>query len=942
MSKGADFFTFDDNFLTELAGSAFLLKQAEILYKANAVEACEWDFPLLSGQVVWAEQSYYPKLNLKSRVLPECKCPCSRGRKGNICEHALALCFYMQANAQKAVAVKIPEARLEVRGLQLSKLKGEPLSFIIHLPPNLHLVAPKDAILCKFEAVIQGSRKPLEEINRGRAYHLESPAYEIAALLENWCQGEYWSLLQLTRERLLRILQIVKGQSIVFFKDPNQPLVGVQFQEVMDVLEKAVPAAIVKSVPQKSILQLNREATGEEASHHLILDGSFEYLKISLPGRSSLIYYPALDLLKQHGFILDAKSQVWWLRDRYKILQFLANHYQKLVEDWKAILKDSFKAKAEQLHFVNILTKTKEDAGCLEVEVKLDLDEVPLSVVQQVLHKGQFFIEYNEKIYLMPQSTIAKLAEAEQLLAGDLDCGSAPSLKKKLKMERVVELMEGFEELSINFNPPEEWAERAQALTDRSKLQAAPFSNKLSNTLRPYQHLGVAWMWHLYKNCLGGVLADEMGLGKTVQALALLTAIYGKSISKPSLIVCPAGLIYNWKKEAEIFCPELKMRIHHREQRVSELDVIDQSSVIITSYNTLARDAAFFEKLDFEIIIADEAQHIKNRKTLNAKALIKLKAQSRFVLTGTPIENSMEDLRSLFEFLMPGYLSHMPAQMKMSDREWHYKRIRAKTIPYILRRSKAMVAPELPEKIEQTIYCKLEPRQQALYEKYRIQTENEIASLEYAGVSSGRIQLAIFKQILRLRQICADPRVLDRHLEVNDSAKLGVLKELLEESLDGDHRVLIFSQFVEVLQNLKEELTASGVKVLYMDGQTKNRLALCEEFNSDESIKVFLISLKAGGVGLNLTGADTVIHYDPWWNPAVQAQATDRAHRIGQKKIVTSIRLIAQNTIEERVLTLQRSKAHLLETLFDESEEALSEIAMDEKGLSIEELKNLL
>ena len=302
----------------------------------------------------------------------------------------------------------------------------------------------------------------------------------------------------------------------------------------------------------------------------------------------------------------------------------------------------------------------------------------------------------------------------------------------------------------------------------------------------------------------------------------------------------------------------------------------------------------------------------------------------------------MEDLRSLFEFLMPGYIANLPSQMKMSDREWHYKRIRAKTIPYILRRSKAMVAPELPEKIEQTIYCKLEPRQQALYEKYRAETENEIASLEYAGVSTGKIQLAIFKQLLRLRQICSDPRVLDHELESSDSAKLSALKELLEESLDGDHRVLIFSQFVSVLQNLRAELVANGMKVLYMDGKTKNRLTLCEEFNTDDSIKIFLISLKAGGVGLNLTGADTVIHYDPWWNPAVQAQATDRAHRIGQTKIVTSIRLIAHNTIEERVLTLQRSKAHLLETLFDESEEALSEIAIEAKSLSVEDLKKLL
>ncbi|MEM9026541.1 MAG: DEAD/DEAH box helicase, partial [Verrucomicrobiota bacterium] len=376
------------------------------------------------------------------------------------------------------------------------------------------------------------------------------------------------------------------------------------------------------------------------------------------------------------------------------------------------------------------------------------------------------------------------------------------------------------------------------------------------------------------------------------------------------------------------FVPELKSLAHHGSQRIKDPDELKSYDLIVTSYGTMSRDVNILGAVDFKLIIGDEAQHIKNKKTQNARSLRSLIGQGKFLLTGTPIENSLDDLRALFEFLMPGYLADRPTGLDPDSRNWYDQRHREQAAPYILRRSKKMVAPELPDKIEQIFYCHMEGAQAGLYEKILKDTQETIYSLEENGANGGAVRMAAFNQLLRLRQVCADPRILDPEMAAGASSKLQAFREILEEALEDGHRILVFSQFVSVLKLLRTELEDQGHSYCYLDGSTRNRQSLVDRFNENEDIPVFLISLKAGGTGLNLTGADTVIHYDPWWNPAIEQQATDRAHRIGQKRIVTSIKLIAADTVEENVVELQKTKAKMLEELLEASEAANSKVSL--------------
>jgi SNF2 family DNA or RNA helicase len=442
-----------------------------------------------------------------------------------------------------------------------------------------------------------------------------------------------------------------------------------------------------------------------------------------------------------------------------------------------------------------------------------------------------------------------------------------------------------------------------------------------------------------------------------------------------SLVVAPASLLENWRRETLRFAPALRVFIHHGDHRLATAADFAAADLIITSYGTLTRDQDLFAGVDFNVVIADEAQHIKNRRSQNAAALRALRARSRFLLTGTPLENSLDDLRSLFEFLLPGYLQKVPAGLRGDERGWFDQRLRAQTAPYILRRTKLAVAPELPEKIEQIIWCDLTPAQAKLYRDTQENSERQLLDLAAAGASENRLQFAALTQLLRLRQICCDPRLINNpaaNPEVGrdlasrrpdsaptekspadfaDSAKLNAFTELLSEAIDDGHRLLVFSQFTSLLALLREELDAQSINYCYLDGSMTPaaRQAQVDRFQGTTSPKsgsplsalnsqpppIFLLSLKAGGTGLNLTGADTVIHFDPWWNPAAEAQATDRAHRIGQTRTVTSYKLICAGTVEEKVLALQAEKRALLADVFEASDAAAAK-------LSLADLRDLL
>jgi SNF2 family DNA or RNA helicase len=584
---------------------------------------------------------------------------------------------------------------------------------------------------------------------------------------------------------------------------------------------------------------------------------------------------------------------------------------------------DNYRQQMKAVRRAKIVAGAKaESDGRFLVSMRIEAGPVGDAELRRAIASRQYYAVSGESIWLLPPDLLERISRAQEALSGHPGQALMPSLERRLAPSQLRDAENVLDDTADKVETPEQWKMRSRALKEFSALKAPPLPPQLDELLRSYQRIGAAWMWHLRCHELGGVLADEMGLGKTIQAIALISAIRSEDTdAAPVLVVCPAGLVENWIRELTRFAPWLRLARHHGAHRIDSNGPAG-CDVVITSYQTLTRDCELFLPLEYPAIVADEAQHIKNRRTQAAAALRSLRAKARFVLTGTPIENSLDDLRSIFAFILPGYLSRIPEGMRGEDKAWYDKRHLAQAAPYILRRSKSLVAPELPPKIEQTLYCEFSPAQSKMYQELVETGRKAIFDLEMGGASEGRLRMEALTRLLRLRQTCADPRILRPEMDPMDCAKLRALEEIMNEAIDGGHRLLVFSQFVEALKLIAASLEERGIPFCYLDGSTRNRSDVCDRFNGDDTIPVMLISLKAGGTGLNLTGADMVVHFDPWWNPAVEAQATDRAHRIGQTRKVTSIKLIAAGSVEEKVLELQRTKAALLEELLDESAEA--------------------
>ncbi len=441
--------------------------------------------------------------------------------------------------------------------------------------------------------------------------------------------------------------------------------------------------------------------------------------------------------------------------------------------------------------------------------------------------------------------------------------------------------------------------------------------------LRPYQREGLGWLNFLREFGFGGCLADDMGLGKTVQVLALLeerrAARERDSRIGPSLVVVPKSLVFNWKQEAERFAPQLRVLDHTGNTRRRGSEHFEDYDLLVTTYGTLRNDAVTFKDVRFDYVILDEAQAIKNEASISAKAARLLTADHRLALSGTPIENHLGELWSLFEFLNPGMLGAASvfklAQKAGRDIDEHTRHLLAQALrPFILRRTKSQVLRDLPPKLEQTLYCELEPKQRKQYDELRDHYRQALLQrIERDGLARAKIQ--ILEALLRLRQAAIHPGLIDKRRVDESSAKLELLLPQLQEAIEEGHKAVVFSQFTSMLAIIRTHLDRNGVNYEYLDGKTKNREARVERFQTDASCKLFLVSLKAGGTGLNLTAAQYVFLLDPWWNPAVEAQAIDRTHRIGQTSRVFAYRIIARDTIEEKVLTLQSAKRDLADAI---------------------------
>lgn len=493
-----------------------------------------------------------------------------------------------------------------------------------------------------------------------------------------------------------------------------------------------------------------------------------------------------------------------------------------------------------------------------------------------------------------------------------------------------------FDNVPIDFSMSPKLEEIQAQVIGTAAVDTLPIPKTIQTTLRGYQVDGVAWLERLRRMHLSGILADDMGLGKTVQAITAITQYKDEHKSAISLVVCPTSLVYNWKEEFTKFNPKLRVLPVDGTpvQRKKLLDSIRDFDVVITSYSLLQKDIEFYKTVDFGYAILDEAQHIKNRGTRNAKSVKMVRAAHRLILTGTPIENSLEELWSLFDFLLPGLLSSYDRFIEKYVRSVGggeaLVNLRRKVSPFILRRMKKDILQELPPVSEIVYHCNLSEAQRELYRSYANSAREELSKLVNKE-GFDKVQIHVLATLTRLKQICCHPAIFAKDkAEGGDSSKYDMLLELLQTLIEGKHKVVIFSQYTRMLKIMRDDLEQLGINFSYLDGSSKNRMAIVKEFNENANIPIFLVSLKAGGAGLNLTGADTVIHYDMWWNPAVENQATDRVHRIGQTNSVSSYKLVTLNTIEEKILELQNRKRGLVKKVVSCDEEAVGKLTWEE------------
>ncbi len=460
----------------------------------------------------------------------------------------------------------------------------------------------------------------------------------------------------------------------------------------------------------------------------------------------------------------------------------------------------------------------------------------------------------------------------------------------------------------------------------------------LMATLRPYQELGLTWLQFLRECGLGGVLADDMGLGKTVQALAhLLCEKQAGRLDRPALVVAPTSLMGNWRQETQRFAPDLRVLVLHGAGRKDHFEKLDQHDLVVTSYQLLARDQEFLIKQHYHMVILDEAQMVKNPNTQYAQAARKLTTRHRLGLTGTPMENHLGELWAIFDFLMPGFLGNnrqfrqlFRDPIEKGNDSGRRKALAQRIAPLILRRRKSEVALELPPKNEMVQEIELTGAQRDLYESIRVTMESHVRD-QIASMGLARSHIFILEALLKLRQVCCDPRLLklSSAKQVTESAKLDWLTQTLPAMIEDGRKILLFSQFTSMLDLIEKTLDELKIKFVRLSGDTRDRDTPVKSFQRGD-VPLFLISLKAGGTGLNLTAADTVIHYDPWWNPAVENQATDRAHRIGQDKTVFVYKLITQGTVEEKIQALQQRKRELVAGLLDESSQTSLKLGDEE------------
>ncbi len=644
----------------------------------------------------------------------------------------------------------------------------------------------------------------------------------------------------------------------------------------------------------------------------------------------------AVQRLLDLGFKADETGESF-IAEGAAAIDFWSNGADELPSDWDLFLPTELAGTRVRGKPVQMSARVSSGMDWLNVNISYESEGVGVDrdELRRCLAEGLKYVRLTDNTYAPFDPE-----RVQQLIDREVELLAAAGKNGKIPLShagRIQELLEHTDNSTVAAATKQLF----KKLASIDSIKAMKKPRGLKATLRPYQEQGLSWLRFVHDLSAGGVLADDMGLGKTIQTIALMLSLKNEQKTLRALIVAPTSVVSNWVREIERFAPGLTTALWHGAGRREQQAELGTANVIITSYALLRRDIDLLKKLELDYAILDEAQNIKNPLSATAQAAKELSAQHRLALTGTPIENRLSEIWSIFEFVSPGLLGPLskfeerfarPIDQGDSKKA---ARLRAVIHPFILRRTKIEVVKDLPPKIETDQIVDLAPDQRAIYTQVLREVRSQImGEVERVGVAKS--QLHILAGLTRLRQAACDPRLLGlpREFSHEDSGKLMALRELVSECESGGHKVLVFSQFVSMLKLIKKALDEDKISYEYLDGSTTDRSERIDRFQEDPTITCFLISLKAGGSGLNLTAADTVIHFDPWWNPAVEDQASDRAHRIGQSKVVSVYRLVAGGTIEEKILQLKQKKKDLVASV-------LTEDAGGGKKLTQEDLEDL-
>lgn len=753
--------------------------------------------------------------------------------------------------------------------------------------------------------------------------------------------------------RNLELLEVYKKnytQSIVFNENNLRNFFAIVVPKIKDNFEiknidkEQIEKYMPKDLYVKIYLDYNEKG-------YIIADVKFCYGNVEFNPiknvnleitRNAIQENEVLDTFVQTGFMLDSANARLVLANDEKIYNFLSKEIEDYMKKFEVLVAEDFKKKdIKKIKIKSIGVKIENNLLDINLgDFKFNIYEIKDIINKYKLRKKFYRLKDGTYISLEKNSSLDFLENLTDNI--EIEDENVEENSIKLPIYRALYLEKIFKNMpNTNIQKNEYYKNMISQIEDRQIDLSTKIPPKLNAELRTYQKIGYKWLRTLEQYKMGGILADDMGLGKTIQLLAVILSYVQKNKEnvKPSIIICPSSLALNWYNEIQKFTPTLKALVISDDylERKRKIEEIGKYQVIITSYDSLKRDIDLYENYCFKYVVADEAQYIKNNNTKNSKAIKTINAETKFALTGTPIENSLSELWSIFDFIMPGYLYKYKKFKELYEtpiikeqNEDVMNKLKKQIEPFVLRRTKGEVLTELPDKTVTILNNEMSEEQYNIYMSYMAQARKEIMSqIDINGFEKSQIK--ILSLLMRLRQICCHPKLFLGEYE-GESSKLNQCIEIIQDAVLGGHKILLFSSYTSMFEIIEEKLKNIGVKYLKLTGQTKvgERIELVDKFNTDENIKVFLISLKAGGTGLNLTGADMVIHYDPWWNLSAENQATDRTYRIGQKRNVQVYKLITKNSIEEKIYELQQKKAKLIDNMLSTDATFINKLSKDD------------